>query len=83
MRLPLLYETTAADPGGSYRPSDWSVAAGDWSTITTGVPSVDGAYTWTSSAWTGYTDVYWAWAGTGATYYFYLYYYAVRCVVPE
>jgi hypothetical protein len=83
MRLPLLYETTAADPGGSYRPSDWSVAAGDWSTITTGVPSVDGAYTWTSSAWTGYTDVYWAWAGTGATYYFYNGgYYAVRCVVP-
>jgi uncharacterized repeat protein (TIGR02543 family) len=82
MRLPTLYETTAAAPSTTYRPTDFAVAAGDWSTSTTGVPSATGAsYTWTSSAYTYASNGFWGWAGTGATS-GYAVSYAVRCVVP-
>jgi hypothetical protein len=84
MRLPLLYETTAGDPGAAgYKPGDWAVAAGDWSTAANGVPSVGGAYTWTSSALTDAAGYYTVWSGTGDVgYNFYHRSYAVRCVVP-
>ncbi len=78
MRLPLLYETSAADPAGTYKPAD--PASPSWSSASTGVPSL-GDYTWTSSAYTFDSYLYWVWAGTGTSY-GYLNTYPVRCVVP-
>ncbi len=79
MRLPLLYETTASDPG-SNKPGD--PASPTWSNSTTGVPSV-GGYTWTSSAYSGVTDSCWIWAETGTNGSgIYVNTYSVRCVVP-
>ncbi len=79
MRLPLLYETTAADPGAN-KPTD--PASPTWSNSTTGVPSVAGVYSWTSSAYSGVTYHYWIWAETGPSNSVYNGTYSVRCVVP-
>ncbi len=81
MRLPLLYETTAANPG-SNKPTD--PASPSWSTITTGVPALGGGYssTWTSSAYSGDTAYYWYWSDTVASSSPNGYTGSVRCVVP-
>ncbi len=79
MRLPLLYETTAADPG-SNKPAD--PASPSWSTASNGVPSVWGGYTWTSSASSGYAGYLWIWVGTSTSSNDYSYTYLVRCVLP-
>jgi hypothetical protein len=79
MRLPTLYETTAASPS-SYKPADPELT---WAATATGVPHSGGNWTWTSSAYTSNTSYYLIWYGTTSSYYNYDYaYHAVRCVVP-
>ncbi len=79
MRLPLLYETTASDPGVN-KPAD--PASPSWSNGTTGVPSYGNA-TWTSSASSDDPNYYWIWIGTSTsvTWSSFLSY-SLRCVVP-
>ncbi len=79
MRLPLLYETTANDPVDN-KPAD--PASPSWSSSTTGVPSVGMSNTRTSSASTYYSNHYWMWAGTGASFSGSESATVVRCVVP-
>ena len=76
MRLPTLYETSANDPGGLYKPID-AIPTFD---SANGVPSVGGSYTWTSSAYTGISSIYWLWSANSAGNYNGSY--AVRCVLP-
>ena len=79
MRLPTLYETTAANPHTRYAPSD---ATPIYASHLTGVPSAADA-SWTASAYTLYSAMYWMWSGTSAGYnFYYARSYSIRCVLP-
>lgn len=81
MRLPLLYETSAPDPGDSSKPTD---ALPSFSAASDGIPSVGvGNLTWTASAYSSDPSKYWFWWGnvSGSISYTGLYT-TVRCVVP-
>ena len=84
MRLPTLYETTAAQPAATYLPVDaTNNPTPSWSTMLTGVPMAAGAaYSWTASAYTLNSANYWIWVGTTTSYAGYSNTFAVRCVVP-
>ncbi len=84
MRLPTLYETTAAQPAATYLPVDaTNNPTPSWSTMLTGVPMAAGAaYSWTASAYTSYSLNYWIWVGTTTNNLYYSNTYAVRCIVP-
>ena len=84
MRLPTLYETTAAQPAATYLPVDaTNNPTPSWSTMLTGVPMAAGAaYSWTASAYTGGSNLYCLWVGTTTTCVNYANGYAVRCIVP-
>ena len=84
MRLPTLYETTAANPGG-VMPTDASPSP-TFASASTGVPGGGYGYTVTATAypaWIYAADVYWTWAVEMGTMYFYRYTSRPsRCVVP-
>jgi hypothetical protein len=84
MRLPTLYETTAAQPDATYLPVDaTNNPTPSWSTMLTGVPMAAGAaYSWTASASTVYSGGYWVWVGTTTSGRSYSDTAAVRCIVP-
>lgn len=85
MRLPTLYETTAADPG-SAKPID---AIPSFASLTTGVPPIASSLTWTASASTSQIQRYWGWftnttpsTSSSGIHGHFNEVRAVRCVVP-
>lgn len=79
MRLPALYETGANQPETANQPTvDGAPTA--WGGAN-GVPS-SASWTWTASAYTYNSALYWVWSGTWTGNVGYNSSYAVRCVVP-
>jgi hypothetical protein len=76
MRLPTLYETAVADPGGLYKPTD----AAPTFNAANGIPSAADV-TWTASSSYDIFN-YWVWSGSVANSYLYNWSNYVRCVLP-